>query len=361
MEDYNKNWFDPLDNGFSEIWGSEKNKQKNEVSFNSNENSANQADNNFLNKKRKMLKTKKEYISEIRRLIHEGGLEEEYLFIKRKIKKSSNNNIPIDYEINQNVDNSKCDINNKCNENVLLNNNKPKNNEEKKIETKPIKPIQQTKSLHEWYKKLNLLPFNNTSNNIISPYPYDDNHKDGYVKFYGFNNIYENNDSYNYNKFYIYLREQNEFEASFNNTKIYEWEVTILCDSFLIGVGLAEKNIVLSNNNKFLSDDDKFNNGVYCLINTYNKEFNMKEMRPWHCNDKNLINHVTNFPPFKKGRKINMIYNNNSKTLEFISKKNSYKMINVFPKGFGVLKILTPCVVFYYAGDEIQFSQLNIK
>ena len=363
MEEKNKNWFDPQDQGFSDIWG-EKNKYKNKISFNSNENSANQAyDNQFLNKKRKMPKTKKEYVLEIKRLMHEGGLEEEYLFIKKKAKKSLKNEIPPDndtsYQISENINYNK---NNNINENILLNNTKPKNNAEKK-EIKPIKPIQQTKSLHEWYQKLNLLPFNNTSSSIISPYPYDDNNKDGYVKFYGFNNIYESNDDYNckYNKFYIYLREQNDFEASFNNKKLYEWEVTILCDSFLIGVGLAEKNVVVSNNNKFLSDDEKFNNGVFCLVNTYNKEFNLKEIRPWHCNDKNMINHVTNFPHFKKGRKINMIYNSNNQTLEFISKKNHYKMINVFPIGFGAQKILTPCVVFYYCNDEIQFSQLNIK
>ena len=96
MEEKNKNWFDPQDQGFSDIWG-EKNKYKNKISFNSNENSANQAyDNQFLNKKRKMPKTKKEYVLEIKRLMHEGGLEEEYLFIKKKAKKSSKNEIPPD-------------------------------------------------------------------------------------------------------------------------------------------------------------------------------------------------------------------------------------------------------------------------
>lgn len=363
MEDKNKNWFDPKDQGFSEIWGFEKNKFKNEIAFPSNENSSNQFKekdcNQFLNKKRKILNNKKEYISEIKRLMHEGGLEEEYLFIKKKIKKTSKNNIVLDFDENQFLEKLKNDKNNNINDNLIPNKNNPQNYEKKQLE---IKPIQQTKSLQEWYHKLNLLPFNNTSSNIITPYPYDDNSKEGYVKFYGFNNCYDiNNNNNYYNKFYIYLREQNEFDASFNNKKVYEWEVTILCDSFLIGVGLAEKNIVVYNNNKFLSDDESFINGVYCLVNTYNKEFNMKEMRPWHCRDINLVNHVAVFPPFKKGRKINMIYNGFNQTLEFISKKNTYKMINVFPQGFGVKKILTPCIVFYYSGDEIQFSQLNVK
>ena len=237
-----------------------------------------------------------------------------------------------------------------------------------------LRNSQQSKSLYEWYEKLNLLPCNNIqvnnannsnngnaifniSCNIVShKNPYDDKNEDGYVRFFGINNNIINQDNGNY-KHYIYLREQNDFDPSISG-KIYQWKVNILCDSYLIGVGLADKNIVLENKNKFLSNDDKFNNGVFCLINTYNKNFNVKEIRPWNCDDKNAVNYVAVFPYFKKGREVTMEYDTDNMSLEFKIKKNSYSMKNIVIKGGK--NIFTPCAIFYYSGDEIQFSKLTV-
>ena len=410
MEDNNNNWFNnPLEQGFSVVYGiSNNNYSKNEKkeanntnnnytkntynhgsnsrfnnsykknmnktfgniskyeSKNSNENSANKTyEKSFLNKKRKKPETENEYITEIRRLMKEGGLENKYLFKEKKknFTKYNNNNYKSNY-YNKSFNNKKFGGNfNANNSNTQHYNNNQIKNKEKKEEIKYVKPIQQLKSLHEWYEKLNLIPFNNTTKKIISPFPYDDNNITSNVKYLGNNCIYGGNENVdnNYNKYYIYLREQSDFEPLFTDKKNYEWNVTILSDSFLIGIGLADKNMVIKNNHLFLNDDESFNNGVFCMISTYNKEFNLKEIRPWHCDDKNLANHVANFPHFKKGRKIKMIYNSNNLTLEFISKKHSYKMINVFAKENDKKKILTPCIVFYYSGDEVQFSQLNIE
>ena len=322
--------------------------------------------NSFLNKKRKFLKNEKDYIFEIKRLMKEGGLDDKYLFIKKK------NSCPDDQNsikaLNKNIN---------INATILVNNNILNNKTkkaDKEVVTKPVDPIQQSKSLYEWYEKLNLLPCNNiqvntnsNNNNVNAIYnisynivsrkiSYDDKNENGYVRFFGKYTHINNQDKGIY-KHYIYLREQNDFDPSING-KIYQWKVNILVDSYLIGVGLADKNIVLENKNQFLSDDDKFNNGVFCLINTYNKNFNVKEIRPWNCDDKNAVNYVAGFPYFKKGREVIMEYDTDKLSLEFKIKKNSYVMNNVVPKS--EKNIFTPCAIFYYSGDEIQFSKLTV-
>ena len=206
---------------------------------------------------------------------------------------------------------------------------------------------------------MNLLPFNNTTNKIISSsIPYEEEKGTGIVRFNGINN------EDNYMKYYIYLREKNDIDLYINEKKRYEWKVSILCDSYLIGIGLADKKIVKKNKNIFLSEDENFYNGVYCMLSTYNKECNIKEIRPWHSDNKNIVNHVANFPQYKKGRTINIIYDNANNTLEFNSKKYSYKMVNVSSKNnYGnenEKKVLSPCVVFYYSGDEVMFTDVNI-
>ena len=344
------------------------NKKLNDTKNGDNNNINNNNNNSFLNKKRKFLKSEKDYIFEIKRLMKEGGLEDKYIFIKKKKSNSDDPNNPNAVNQNKNIN---------INATILVNNN-ILNNKSKKVDKeiviKPVDPIQQSKSLYEWYEKLNLLPCNNIqvnnannsnngnaifniSCNIVShKNPYDDKNEDGYVRFFGINNNIINQDNGNY-KHYIYLREQNDFDPSISG-KIYQWKVNILCDSYLIGVGLADKNIVLENRNKFLSNDDKFNNGVFCLINTYNKNFNVKEIRPWNCDDKNAVNYVAVFPYFKKGREVTMEYDTDNMSLEFKIKKNSYSMKNIVIKGGK--NIFTPCAIFYYSGDEIQFSKLTV-
>ena len=346
--------------------------------YNKNNNN-NNSKNGFLNKKRTILKTEQDYVLEIKRLMKEGGLHEKFIFLEKKKKAKKQNNT------NNTNDNSFNNVNNGNDQQVDNNNNiedsaqedYPKEKEEIFNENMTVKPIQQTKSLIEWYQKLNLLPYNPSdiriNNKIIqssSSIPYDDMNEAGYVRFYGMknnddinsNSINCSNDD-NYKKYYIYLREKNDIELTNYEKKRYEWNVTILCDSYLIGIGLAEKEAVKKNKNQFLSEDENFNNGVYCMINTYNKECNIKEIRPWHCNDKNSVNHVANFPHFKNGRTINIIYHSSNHTLEFNAKKHSYKMINVGAmnndENENGKKKLSPCVVFYYSGDEVLFSNIN--
>ena len=383
------NWFsNPQEIGFSEVYGSinkpnEKNYSKekenysnkqnynknNKKYYNKNINKDNNDKNDFLNKKRAMPKTEQEYISEIKRLMKEGGLHDKFIFIEKKKKGKKQNNINNNIETtnnsddnqnqNNNIQNSKETSNINNNTNNIISKN-PSLEEQKKInQIKPVKPIQQTKSLKEWYQKLNLLPFNNTTNKIISSsIPYEEEKGTGIVRFNGINN------EDNYMKYYIYLREKNDIDLYINEKKRYEWKVSILCDSYLIGIGLADKKIVKRNKNIFLSEDENFYNGVYCMLSTYNKECNIKEIRPWHSDDKNIVNHVANFPQFKKGRTINIIYDNANNTLEFNSKKYSYKMVNVSSKNNhgneNEKKVLSPCVVFYYSGDEVMFTDVNI-
>ena len=331
-------------------------------SLNKEDNPNQDSDKSLLNKKRKYPSTKKEYICEIKRLMHESGLEKNYLFIKKSRYNPMYNN---NYYYNNKYDFSdgkNTSSNNNKNSKEEQKEQKEKEKEEKKEEKKEeekVKPLQLTKSLHEWYEKLNFLPFNNKDaiiNDKNLPYS---NRNDGYVKFNGIQ-INTNQNCNNY-KHYIYLINENEIDLIINKGKIFKWKVNFLCDSYFIAIGIADKNTVLKNNNVFLSDDEEFNNGTFCLINTYNKEFNMNEIHPWNCNDKNKANHVASFPFFKKEIEITMIYNSKNLSLEFRYKKKSYIMTNVSPMENNDQKILTPCIVFYYPGDEVNFSPLIIS
>ena len=297
----------------------------------------------------------------------ESGLHKNYLLIEKKEKdekeNKNNNNTNIDRNINNNISN------------IILKNSSDK----KMIEMKPVKPFQQEKTVNDWYKKINILPSDDINKNvevdelIISSASIPSNNEENKrVIFYGMNknkagcnNINTNNNEDNYAKFYIYLIEQNDIELSTNEKKKYDWNVTFLCDSHLIGIGLADKNIVKKNNNMFLNDDENYNNGAYCMISTYSKEFDIKEIRPWHCDDKNMVNYVAKFPEFKKGRTINLEYDSSDYTLHFKAKKYTYKMMNVMAKNNDEIgngkKILTPCILFYYCGDEISFSNLRVS
>ena len=346
----------------------------------------------FLNKKRK---PKKQYIAEIKRLIKEAGLEGKYIFTKIKGKNcpwnysNSNSfqskdqspfnqinydNIQINTTILYNNDNNK--NKNSNNNNVSNNNNnnaKKKKKEEEFPEVNPNKHTQQTSSILEWLQKLNIQPLDedipnkldinkinllndniyNISYNIVSQKSIYEEGCNGVVKF---NGILRQTKGY---KHFIYLRTQNEFDPSING-KVYQWKVRILSDSNLIGVGLADKNLVLANKNNFIKDENTLSNGVFGLISTYNKKLNKKDIRPWHSDNKNLVNYVATFPEFKKGREITIIYNSSIQNLEFLSKNISYKMEKVIPMYSKGDSMLTPCAIFYYADDKVQFSELNI-
>jgi len=345
---------------------------------------------NFLNKKRK---PKKQYIAEIKRLIKEGGLEGKYIFTKIKSKNypwkypNSNSfqsndqspfnqinydNIQINTTILYNNDNNKNKNNNNSNSNDI-NNVKKKKKEEEFPEVNPNKHTQQTSSILEWLQKLNIQPSDenpsnkidinninlrndniyNISYDIVSHKSLYDEGCNGVVKF---NGILKQSEGY---KHFIYLRTQNEFDPSING-KVYQWKVRILSDSNLIGVGLADKNLVLANKNNFIKDENTLTNGFFGLISTYNKKLKKKEIRPWHSDNKNLVNYVATFPEFKKGREITIIYNSGIQNLEFLAKNISYKMEKVIPMYSKGDSLLTPCAIFYYTDDKVQFSELNV-
>ena len=304
---------------------------------------------NYLNKKRSHLKDKKEYIELIEKLIKEGNLGNEYY-----LAKNNNKNLPRkdNNSTDKNLSNNKNCGNIHINTTILYNN---------PIAKFPVKlPIQeynkekinqQAKSMKVWYQKINIQPseeeqgeINIIKNNIMIK-SYEEN-AEGCVKFKGAHR------EVNEYKHFIYLREEYDIDISIRG-KIYEWNITFLCNSKLIGIGLADKNIVLNNDNKFLSDDVNFCNGVFGLINTYNIINNKNEIHPWNCKDKNLANYVATFPEFKKGKEVKIKYDVNNQSLEFLSKKRCYKMEKITPFN---KKILTPCAIFYYIDDEIKFN-----
>lgn len=333
-------------------------------------------DDNLLNKKRKPPKTRKEFIAEIKRLMKEGGLEGRYIFTKIKNKAYSSKIVNSFYsKENHPFNKMNCDKI-QINTTILYNNseNQINNNSKDLPEINPEKHTQQTNSILEWLQKINIQPIEdipqkingknklsndsiyNISCDIVSrKSPYEESNE-GIVKF---NGVFRERKDINDFLHYIYLREQSEFDPSIKG-KIYQWKIHILCNSKLIGVGLADKNVVLNNKNKFLNNVDNFYNGAFCLINTFNKKMNKKEIRPWHCENKNLVNYVATLPEFKKGREITIIYNSNNQSLDFNIKNCSYKMEKVIPLNTKGQCMLTPCAIFYYNGDQVQFGELTI-
>jgi len=130
---------------------------------------------------------------------------------------------------------------------------------------------------------------------------------------------------------------------------------------------LADKNVVINNKNKFFSKDENFYNGVFCLYSIYKPERCANQILPWHPSNSMLNNYIVNFPPFEVGQEVNMIYNTIYKSLIFTSKyknkKNcvTYKMQNVVSVGSMGMTTLTPCIIFYYPGDKVQISDLQVK
>ena len=309
-----------------------------------NDNNSGQNSSGFLNKKRKENKDDKVVIDNIRRLIKESGIDKEILIKKlfSESEKGKQDCIKEEKNINKKKD-------------IKLKENKNK--------------IQRYNPLREWYQKINFLPtkdFNDISNNDISleedlNWFEDISHinnivtedEKGVIKFNGYKN---NNKPYPH---YIFLKDSYSFDISPKN-KIYWWKIHFLSTSNLIGIGLAYKNIVLKNGNKFLDDVNNFNNGVFALIQTYNPKIKKHCIRPWNCQDKTLVNHVAEFPSFKKGKEILIKYDTNKERIEFKIKKNIHIMGGIKLNGMDN-KIMTPCAIFYYEGDEVEFSEFTTE
>lgn len=298
--------------------------------------------NSFLNKKTNQIISQEKYIDNIRRLIMESGIDK--IFLKNKLFPQKEN------EENKNINNI--------------------NEKEESIDNNESNHLQQTNSLREWYQKINLLPkedyqeikeivldedeYNkyenlnwakNDINNIIKE------SKDGKIIFKGLND--------KSNSYYIYLNNSYSFNPSVENKK-YSCKIKFLSNSNLIGVGIAYKNIVQKNNNKFLDlNEPNFNNGIFALIQTYNPQIKKYCIRPWNCLDKNSANYVAYFPSFKKGKEIIVSYDTNKEKVEFKIKNNVHIMSNTKLNNKDKNVIMTPCIVFYHKGDEIKFCEFK--
>lgn len=193
---------------------------------------------------------------------------------------------------------------------------------------------------------------------------FDDRNKDGIVKFEGAKKSNFNNQNPDILRHYIYLRTQNDFNSEAEKTE-FKWTVKILNNTQFIGVGLADKNVVINNNHQFFSTDQTFYNGVFCLYSIFMHDRNKNQILPWHPNNRLLNNYVVNFPPFVFGQEITMVYNTYYKSLIFTTKFKykkkewNYRMKNVIPLD-KVERTLTPCIIFYFPGDQIQISNLEV-
>ena len=288
------------------------------------------------------------YINSIRRLIKESGIDKiilkEKLFPKENNEKKEKEKKPV--------------INTNTNNNILSH-------------------IQLSNSLKEWYEKINIIPpelnSNNSNNNNTSELSLneelnwsEDSNKisntitegeNGVITFNGFNGNKNDNNSFSH---YIFLKNDFSFDISLKN-KIYSWKIKFLSTSDLIGVGLGYKNIVLKNNNKFLEVNNiNFINGIFALIQTFNPLNKKHCIRPWNFLDKNLVNHVAEFPNFKKGKTIEIKYYTNKERMEFKMKKNVHIMGGIKLNNESDVndnnKIMTPCIVFYQKGEQVVFS-----
>ena len=146
--------------------------------------------------------------------------------------------------------------------------------------------------------------------------------KDGIVKFKGIRIKNHRSRKIDKLKHCIYLRTENDLKSE-NDMNEFKWSVKILKSTPFIGLGVADKNIVINNKFKFFSKSKDFYNGVFCLYSIYMRDKEMHQIYPWHPIDTNINNNVVDFPPFEMGQEITMIYNSYYKNLVFISGNKS--------------------------------------
>ena len=288
-----------------------KNKNQKDIKDNIKDNLIKEKKNNYKNLLVKKRKPKEENVPEIKKIIKKGDITDKTEF-------NTNNNY--NKIINDNSDKS---INNgnfySCENSSQKNLNKNNNN----------------------INQLNISRDSKDSNTSKKMHTYDDRNKDGTVKC-------------------IYLRTQNDFNYE-NDGKIYTWKVKILSSSKFLGVGLADKYIVIQNKFRFFSKEKDFYNGVFCLYSLYKQEKKEYKIYPWHPGNIKLNDNEINFPYFTKGLEIIISYDSLKKTLEFLTGniiKKVYKMENVISQGGNTF---TPCLIFFYPGDKMQISKLLSK
>ena len=123
---------------------------------------------------------------------------------------------------------------------------------------------------------------------------------------------------------YIYLNTDKEINMNKRET-VYKWKIKFIKFSNkknYIGIGLAEKDIVLKNKNIFINSKENFYNGVFCLLCKYLEDRNSNSIFAKHPKKDMLDDYIVNFPPFKQGQEI--IY---SHVLSFFIKGMLYKFL----------------------------------
>ena len=181
---------------------------------------------------------------------------------------------------------------------------------------------------------------------------------EGKVKFKGFLSVTKKR----YLREYVYLRTQNDFNLV-SEKREYKWKIKFIKFSKKhksIGIGLADKNVVIQNNNKFLDSENNTYNGVYCLYSKYDVDRKKDNIYAYNSKDNTFRGYIVNFPHFEQGQEIMMVYNSYTRILSFIPNKKVNKIYNMQ----GVMDedsctVATPCVVFYYPGDVIEISELE--
>ena len=130
-----------------------------------------------------------------------------------------------------------------------------------------------------------------------------------------------------------------------NSHGVYTWGVRFLTESKWIGIGLCDKDKVLSNKSIFTSQNDSFNHGCFLISsNQYS----------WNCQNNKEEHKDLSIPLMKRGNEIIMNYS--SITKELIFKGNTeYTLHNVTPITVGSSS-LTPCILFLNNGDSAQFN-----
>ena len=200
------------------------------------------------------------------------------------------------------------------------------------------------------------------NHHIIKEYNSEDK---AIIEFLGLKNNNNNNSTSKKLRHYIYLRTQNDFNSESEKME-YKWKITFSCNTQYIGIGVADKHVVLQNNNMLKSDKEGFYEGAFFLYSIFNEQKKTNLIFQMHPKDKNLNKYAANFVPFEKDQEVTIIYNTFHKTLTFFAKmknkKIKYKPFtikNITSKGPSPRTIFTPCIIFYYPGDTIQISNLE--
>ena len=75
-----------------------------------------------------------------------------------------------------------------------------------------------------------------------------------------------------------------------------------------IGIGLADKNIVIKNNYEFINSEENIYTGVYCLYSKFDVDRKKNNIFAYNPKDDTFNGYIVNFPHFKQGHEVMMIY-----------------------------------------------------